>query len=91
MDQSGFIYEIISKRTLDIQSSKAVNAAVINKNKTMHSYTSQMTINATEKSVGPLFLALLESKGQFGPFIMQKLPKTSTPNLFIKLSRSQKN
>lgn len=90
-DQSGFNYEIVSKRTLDIRGSKTVDATVIAKNKTTHSYTIQMTINAAGKFVGPLFIVLQESKGEFGPIVMQKVAKLSTPHLFIRCSTSGKS
>ena len=50
-------YETVSKQTLDNRSSKTVDAAVTGKNKTMYSYTIQMTISAAGKFVGSLFLA----------------------------------
>ena len=50
-----------------------------------------MIINAAGKFLGPLFLVLQESKGQFGPIVMQKLAKISTPNLFIRCSTSVKS
>ena len=50
-----------------------------------------MTINAPERYVGSLFLVLQESKGQFGPIVMQKQTKISTQNLFIRYSTSGKN
>ena len=89
--QIGFSYEDASKRKLDIQGSKIVDAAVMVKNKTTHWYTIQITINAEGKFVGPLFLTLQESKGQFGPIVMQNLAKISTPNLFIKCFISGKS
>ena len=91
IDQSGFNYEIVSKQRLDIQGSKRVDAAVIGKNRKMYSYKIQITINATRKFVGPLFLVLQDSKRQFGSIIMQKLVKISTPNLFIRCSTSGKS
>ena len=69
-DQSGFNYEIVPKLKLDIRGLKKVYDAVTSKNKATHSCTIQMTINAAGKFVGPLFRALQESKGQFGPIAM---------------------
>ena len=86
MDQSGINCEIVSKQTLNTRGSKTVDAAIIGKNKTMHSYTIQMTINAAVKFVDPLFLVLHEFKGQFA-----ETAKISTPNLFIRWSTSGKS
>ena len=49
-----------------------------------------MTINIVGKYVGPLFLVFQESKGKFGPIVMQKLAKIFTTNLFIRCYTSGK-
>ena len=84
-------YEIVSIRILDIRGLKTVDPAVIGKNKIKHSYTTQMAIKVAGKFVGSLFLVLQESKKQFGPTVMQRLAKISTPNLFIRCSTSRKS
>ena len=50
-----------------------------------------MIINATGKFVGPLFLVLQESKGKFGPIVMQKLTKIAKPNFFPRFSTPVKS
>ena len=57
-DQSGFNYEIVSKRTLDIRGPRTVDAAFIGNNKTTHLYMKQMTIIEAGKFIGPLILVL---------------------------------
>ena len=67
IDQSGFYYEVASKRILHNQCSKAVVAAIIGKNKAFHPYTIKMIIKAEEKFFGLLFHALKKSKGLSQP------------------------
>jgi hypothetical protein len=89
-DQSGFEYEIVSKRTLDMKGSRNVDASIISKNKTTHSYTVQMTINAGGKFVGPLLIVTQESEGVFGPIVKKRLQELSNPNILIRCSKSGK-
>lgn len=90
-DQSGFNYEIVSNRTLDMTGNKNVDMSVISKNKTTHSYTIQMTISAAGTFVGPLLIITQETKGMFGPKVKQNLQNIPSPNLLIRCSKSGKS
>lgn len=89
-DQSGFTYEIATKRTLAIKGQKDVAVAVQHMNKTTHSYTIQLSINAIGKLIGPLMIVLQEKGGQFGPRVQKTIDNLQYPNIKITCSKAGK-
>jgi hypothetical protein len=87
-DQSGFNYEIHSGRTLDFVGVKSVEGVVQSISSTTHSYTIQPTISADGNLLSPLFVALQEPDGKFGPRVEENL--FQAPNIYVTASRSGK-
>lgn len=69
VNQTGFRYERLGKRTLDTKGSRDVRIAGKSKNKQTHSYTVQPTISRDGRLIGKLLICFQEPKnrGEFGP------------------------
>ncbi|OWA54178.1 hypothetical protein BV898_18593 [Hypsibius exemplaris] len=88
-DQSGFEYEIHSGRFLRTRGLKKVRASVKSISKMTHSYTNMVTIDATGKLLGPLFIVMQEITGdKFGPQVQQDL--FVAHNILVTASNSGK-
>jgi hypothetical protein len=88
-DQTGFCYEIVSKRTLSHIGEKiTATCAKSPKNLMTHSYTVQYIINLSGDIVGDLFLCLQETSGRLGPVVIEKL--FQAPNVSVTCSKSGK-
>ncbi len=87
-DQSGYNYEMVSTRTLSDEGEKITEELVNSINKVTHSYSIQVTVTASGKIVGPVFLVLQEVSGQFGPRVSANLPQFQ--NVYIDCTKSGK-
>lgn len=89
-DQSGFNLEIHSGCTLCYKGVKKVENIVQSVHSTTHgiSYTIQPTISTEGKLMSPLYIVLKESKGQFGPRVVQTLFRPR--NIYLEASASGK-
>ncbi len=87
-DQSGYNYEMVSTRTLSEMGEKSTECAITSANKITHSYSIQVTISASGRLVGPVFLYLQEPQGLFGPRVLDSLP--GYDNVYLVCSSSGK-
>lgn len=69
MDQTGFNYEVINKRTLSWRGERDTIVNVDSKNRITHSYTSQPMVSRDGMTVGKILLCLQEPGGSFGPIV----------------------
>ncbi|RWS08713.1 uncharacterized protein B4U79_11465, partial [Dinothrombium tinctorium] len=88
MDQVGFQYEFVSKRTLEKSGTKQVITNVQSKNKTKHSYTVLPLITKDGELLSPLYICLMKTGGKFGKNVQNSLPNYT--NVFIDCSSSGK-
>ena len=90
-DQSGFNYEMVSKRTLSVEGEKTTFGLIKSKSAVTHSYTIQPLISMTGKLLSPLYICLKENckeDGKFGPIVSQNLFEAS--NIYLTCSSSGK-
>lgn len=87
-DQSGFQYELMTKRTLEVKGSKNIEGHIEQQHSISHSYTIQPMISANGDLVAPLFIVLQEANGQFGPRVIQTMFKHK--EIYVVASKSGK-
>jgi len=76
-DQSGFLYEFTSTRTLSTVGEKITRVVAECLNKTTHSYTIMPIITAAGRLLSPLFICLQEVTGdEFGPFVKEAVERS---------------
>lgn len=92
MDQTGFNYEILNKRTLSWRGERDTVINVDQANRATHSYTSQPMISRDGRVVGKLLLCMQEPSGSFGPQVQQRIRELerSLGNIKIYASKSGK-
>lgn len=78
MDQTGFNYEIVNKRTLSWRGERDTIVNIDQKNRMTHSYTSQPIISRYGQPIGKLLLCLKEDSGKFGPEIAKRVKELET-------------
>lgn len=88
-DQTGFNYELYSKRTLSHIGEKTTSLIVSSMSSITHSYTVQPAITMNGKLLSKFYLCLKETNGNFGPRVQSELP-TNFPNVIIRCSSSGK-
>lgn len=89
-DQSGFNYEIATKRTHDIRGSKHTWVQAKSVNATTHSYTIQPCLTSNGSLLSKLYIIFQEPKGYFGPFVQKEISKFLPSNMVVKCSKSGK-
>ena len=90
-DQSGFLKEFYSTRTLSYKGEKHTEMLVNSVANTTHSYTIQPTITASGKLLSPMLLCLQETTGnEFGPQVAVQVTQNTPDNLVIVCSKSGK-
>lgn len=87
-DQSGFHYEMYSKRTLSLSGEQSTSLCVNSLNAISHSYTIKPAITMEGKLFPKFLICLQDKSGRFGPQISENLPKFK--NVVIKCSNSGK-
>lgn len=73
VDQTGFNYEFVNKRTLSWRGERDTIVNVNSKNRQTHSYTSQPIISRDGRVIGKILICLQEPDGSFGPIIEPKV------------------
>lgn len=73
VDQTGFAYELVDKRTLSWRGERDTIVNIDSKNRQSHSFTSQPVIARDGRIVGKLLLCMQEPKGEFGPIVGPKV------------------
>jgi len=90
-DQSGFLKEFHSSRTLSYKGEKHTKVLVNSIANTTHSYTIQPTITASGKLLSPMLICLQETTGnEFGPVVGAQVAENTPNNLVVVCSKSGK-
>lgn len=90
-DQSGFLKEFSSSRTLSNIGEKKTFVQVTSKSKNTHTYTIMPAITSSGELLSPLYVCLQETTGdEFGPIVSAQLKKNVPPNLHVSCSKSGK-
>jgi len=90
-DQSGFLKEFHSTRTLSFKGEKHTKLLVNSVANMTHSYTIQPTITASGKLLSPMLFCLQETTGnQFGPIVEAQVAENTPNNLVVVCSKSGK-
>ena len=87
-DQSGFNYEMYSKRTLSQYGEKNTVLFENSMNAISHSYTIQPVITMEGKLLPKFLICLQEIGGNFGPKVLENFPNFT--NVIIKCTKSGK-
>lgn len=87
-DQRGFQSELKSRQTLSVEGQQQNQCLVESVTSATHSYTIQPTISGDGKLLSPLFVALQERSGAFGPAVQETLFQPS--NIYLTVSKSGK-
>ena len=87
-DQSGFNKELTSTRTLTVRGEKHTPSCINSSHAISHSITIQPVISAAGNLLPQFLLIHQESKGVFGPRVVQNLFRP--PNVVIQCSKSGK-
>ena len=89
-DQSGFNYEIVSRRTLSDNGEKKTFTLVQNMNALTHSYTIQVLISNAGVLAPKLFICFQEKTGAFGPKVAEEFNLNTQPNMVRTSTTSDK-
>jgi len=89
-DQSGFVYEFTSTRTLSHVGEKTTRIVAHNINKTTHSFTIMPIVTLDGRLLSPLYICLQEISGnELGPIVGETVKEfTGTSRVETAVSRN---